>query len=319
MTGHREADRDQVREGSAGRAQDERQHEHSDALVDAPADVGRGLDLQRGVVRQQRTHRAREGGHVALAVAQPRGDPARIDGDRILELFEERRRQEHARKEVRLALADEVGCVDDPRDGGRHPRAARRTHVAGAEEVLELIGPVALEGDAVADREPGFVGEAFDDGDLVGTIRAAAGVPRAPGGRRPGAALLRLRVGEEVEEGVEAAVRGDDEREDRPGGCRDLGQPLDRVEDLGVELARRHAHVGRERLVAKALVGGVGPACARHEREQDGAADADEQGEREHGPPAAPQLARGRVPDGAHGPFDRGRPRPARTPPHRSR
>ena len=153
----------------------------------------------------------------------------------------------------------------------------------------------------------GFVGEAFDDGDLVGTIRPRQASLEHPGDVDLGSALLRLRVGEEVEEGIEAAVRWDDEREDRPGGCRDLGQPLDRVEDLGVELARRHAHVGRERLIPKALVGGVGPTCARNEREQDGAADADEHGEREHRPPAATQLTCSRVPDGAHGPFDRGR------------
>ena len=196
--------------------------------------------------------------------------------DRVLELFEERRGQEHARQEVGLALADEVGGIDDPGDDRRHPRAAGCAHVAGAEEVLELIGPVALEGDAVADRERGFVGEAFDDGDLVGTIQPWQASVEHPGDVDPGSALLRLRVGEEVEEGVEAAVRRDDEREGRPGGCRDLGQPLDRVEDLGVELARRHAHVGRERLIPKALVGGVGPTCARDEREHDGAADADE-------------------------------------------
>ena len=206
-----------------------------------------------------------------------------------------------------------------PGDDGRHPRAARRAHLAGAEEVLELVGAVALERDAVADRERRFVGEAFDDRDLVGTIRSRQAPLEHPGDVDLGSALLRLRVGEEVEEGIEAAVGRDDEREGRPRGCGDLGQPLDRVEDLGVELARRHAHVGRERLLPKALVGGVGPTCARNEREQDGAADADEHGEREHRPPAAAQLTRSRVPDGAHGTFDRGRTRPARTPPHRDR
>ena len=187
---------------------------------------------------------------VRLAPLRNRGaDPARVHPDRVgvalrgRQAVRNTRGRKLASRSLRKSGASMIPVTVTSTSSGRPgpptspvPNRDPRTGRARSSRTINR---------SPTDR-PRFVGEPFDDRDLVRPDRLAAAARRAPGERRPcRCSPLRIDHAEEVEERVHAAPRRDDEREERARRRRDLRELLDRVERRRVELARGDADVGR--------------------------------------------------------------------------